>query len=358
MAYIQKRVHSSGVVTYRARIRMKGAPEMSESFPSKRKAMEWASRMESEIRNGRYFGNEEHKERTFGEFIERYIALELPKNPKSLPKLKMQLRWWNTHLKDYFLCHISSSMISRLKDQLLAEPTTRGDRRAPATANRYLAALSRAFTFAVNEWGWLRENPLRKVSRYREDGARDRFLTKEEISRLLSVCKASKSPHLYPITLLALSSGARKGEIMNLQWNDIDFTRATVTFRNTKNRENRTVSLNNQILDCLFNERNRRLIQSEFVFPSHDGSQPADIRTAWEGAIKEAGLEDICFHILRHTCASHLAMSGASTLEIAAILGHKTLAMVKRYSHLSVSATSRALNRMNDEILGVVLHSA
>jgi site-specific recombinase XerD len=76
---------------------------------------------------------------------------------------------------------------------------------------------------------------------------------------------------------------------------------------------------------------------------------------AWENAIKKAGLK-ICFHTLRHTAASHLTMGGASTLEVGAVLGHKTLAMVKRYSHLSVSATAKVLNRMNDEVLGNIRH--
>lgn len=243
MAYIQKRQHPSGEVTYRARIRLKGAPEMSESFPSRKKAKEWAARMEAEIKAGRYFGKEEHKERTFGEFIDRYIEMELPKNPKAFSKLKMQLTWWKKQLKDYFLCHITPSMVAGLKDKLLSESTPRGGLRSPSTANRYLAALSGAFTTAVKEWGWLEENPLKKVTKFKEGKARDRFLNKNEVTTLLSVCKSSKSPYLYPVTLFALSSGARKGEIIGLKWQDIDFERATVAFKDTKNGETRTVPL-------------------------------------------------------------------------------------------------------------------
>ena len=164
MAYIQKRKHQSGVLTYRARIRLKGAPEISESFSSRKKAVEWATRMESEIKVGRYFVRQEHKERTFGEFIDRYIEKELPKNPKSFGKLQMQLSWWKKYLKDYFLCHISPSMISELKEKLISEKTHFGTLRSPSTANRYLAALSKAFTMGVKEWGWVEENPLSKTT--------------------------------------------------------------------------------------------------------------------------------------------------------------------------------------------------
>lgn len=135
MAYIQKRKHPSGALTYRARIRLKGAPEMSESFFSRRKAVEWASRMEAEIRAGRYFDKKYQKEKTFGEFIGRYIEKELPKNPKSFKKLKMQLSWWKKHLKDYFLAHISPSMISELKEKLISEKTHYNTFRSPSTAN-------------------------------------------------------------------------------------------------------------------------------------------------------------------------------------------------------------------------------
>jgi integrase len=102
-------------------------------------------------------------------------------------------------------------------------------------------------------------------------------------------------------------------------------------------------------------EKKKRIILSEYVFPSGNGKQPADIRGAWENAIKEANL-DICFHTLRHTAASHLTMGGASTIEVGAVLGHKTLAMVKRYSHLSVSSTAKVLYRMNEEVLGKIEH--
>ncbi len=169
-------------------------------------------------------------------------------------------------------------------------------------------------------------------------------MTKEEIEKLLSVCRKSKSPHLYAVTLFAISTGARRGEILALKWRDLDFQRKTATFRDTKNGETRTIPLGDSIIDCLLTERAKRSVFGEYVFPSLEGTRPADIRMAWENAIEEVGLSSVCFHTLRHTAASHLTMGGASMLEVGAILGHKTLAMVKRYSHLSVTATARVRN--------------
>ncbi len=351
MAYIEKRAHASGRITYRARIRLHGAPAISESFPTRREAKEWSDKMEADVRQGRYFGRSESKERTFADLVDRYLDRECHNHPKSFTKYKMQLLWWRKHLKDYYLCRITPSVIAELKERLVKEETPRKTLRSQSTANRYLAALSSALTVAVREWNWLRENPISKISRYKEGKPRERFLTKEEIERLLTLCKTSRSPHLYPVTLFAICSGARRGEILGLKWKDLDFTRNTATFRDTKNGETRTIPLSPVLVSCLLDEKKKRVIISEYVFPSNDGKQPADIRGAWENAIGEAGL-DICFHTLRHTAASHLTMGGASTLEVGAVLGHKTLAMVKRYSHLSVSSTAKVLYRMNEEVLG------
>lgn len=352
MAYIQKRLLPSGKTVYRARVRIKGTPEKTQSFPTRREATRWATKMEADIRSGRYFGREEFSERTFEEFIDRYIEKEVPKNPKSQQKVTNQLIWWKKRLGKYFLCHITPPMITSLKDELINEPTPRGDQRSQSTANRYLAALSRAFTICVNEWGWMKSNPMKKVPKFKEGKPRDRFLEKDEIKRLLRACKNSKSQHLYPVVLFALLSGARKGEILGLKWMDLDFNRKLVTFYDTKNTDHRCIPLNDQLVQCLKQERSKRIVFSEYVFPSGDGTKPACIRTAFERAAKKAGLGDICFHSLRHTAASHLLMSGSSPIEIAAILGHKCLEMTKRYSHLSVSATAKSLFRMNDEIIG------
>lgn len=351
MAYIQKRQHPNGNMTYRARVRIIGMPDKSATFATRSQAKIWGQKMEAEIRQGRYFSKQEDKERTFGEFIDRYIEKELPKKTKSLVKQTSQLLWWKKHLSAYFLCHISPSMFAELRDQLLEETTVRGSLRSSSTVNRYLAALSQALTIAVKEWGWLKENPLLKISRLREGKARERYLEKEEIARLLEACWQSKSPYLYGIVLFALGTGARRGEIFNLKWEDVDCVRSVATFHETKNGETRTVPLSRSVLECLQQERKRRIVLSPHVFPC------VDIRTAWENVVEKANLKALRFHDLRHTAASHLAMNGASTLEIAAILGHKTLSMVKRYSHLSVSATALALNRMNEDILGVLRHA-
>lgn len=353
MANIQKRIRSDGTVTYRVRIRQPGMPLKSKTCLSLEDAKSWAKITEADLLLNAHLPKDYAKEKTFGDLVERYIQRELPKKPKMIQKQTQQLLWWKKHLGKYFLCHITAPMIAEIRDDaLLTETTYRGGLRSPSTANRYLAVLSHAFTTAVKEWGWLRENPLSKVKRPKEGKARERFLSREEITHLLDECRKSQSPHLYPVVLFAITTGARKGEILGLKWGDVDFVRGIATFRDTKNGETRSVALDQAVIDCLKNEKTKRVVFSQYIFPSYNGKSPAVIRAAWDAVIEKLGWKDVVFHTLRHTAASHLAMRGESDLVIAAVLGHKTLAMVKRYSHLSISATSQALRRMNQEILG------
>lgn len=354
MAYIEKRKQKNGKVSYRARVRQAGSPDVSQSFATRTEAVRWSQRMEAEIRAGRYFGREEDKEKTFAQFIDRYIEKELTKNPKAYKKQKMMLTWWKSQLGRFFLCHITPSMIAELRDKLLSEITHRLKLRTPSTANRYLAALSRAFTVGVNEWQWLKENPVRKISRPKENKPRERYLDKEEIDRLLTACRKSKSPHLYAVVSCLLATGARRGEVLGLKIGDVDFNRSTLTFSRTKNGDTRTVHLSKHVLDILRREKEKRIVMSEYFFPSMDGKRPADIKAAWEHAVKNAGLKNVCLHTLRHTVASHLSMSGFSVLEIGNILGHKSMSMVKRYSHLSTASTVKVLNTINEDFFGVL----
>ncbi|MGB7977603.1 MAG: site-specific integrase [Chlamydiales bacterium] len=197
--------------------------------------------MEGEVCDKRHFPRKENEEQTFAAFIDKYIDLELPKKPKSYKKQRMQLLWWKQQLGDYFLVYVTNSMISELRDKLLSEKLPKGTKRTSSTTNRYLAALSHAYTVAMKDWGWVNENPVLKVRRPKENKARERFLEKHEIEVLLNECLKIKSPYIYPVVFLAIATGARKGELLALKWKDIDFTRARLTFRDTKNGKSRSI---------------------------------------------------------------------------------------------------------------------
>jgi integrase len=204
-------------------------------------------------------------------------------------------------------------------------------------------------------------NLQKKIKKYKEAKGRVRFLSDEERVNLLQACKDSNNGHLYKAVVLALSTGARKMEILGLKWVDIDFTRGQIVLHETKNGERRVIPLKGLAMELMREHKKSKIDDCPYVFPSakvkkaKDGTliyQPIDIRTAWENALIRAKISDFRFHDLRHSAASYLAMNGASLAEIAEVLGHKTLQMVKRYAHMSDAHTSSIVAKMNERIFG------
>jgi integrase len=216
---------------------------------------------------------------------------------------------------------------------------------------RYLAALSHALSIATKELGWLEDSPMRKVSKPKEPRGRVRFLDDQERIVLLQACKESSNSYLYLVVVIALSCGLRQGELMNLRWENIDLFKGRIVLHETKNGERRVVPLRGHALELLKSFAQTRLQNIGLLFPSkEDAQKPMDLRFPWEKALKKAGIENYKFHDNRHSCASALLMNRASLPEIAEVLGHKTLAMVKRYSHLSETHTANVVESMNQKI--------
>ncbi|MBF0455564.1 MAG: site-specific integrase [Magnetococcales bacterium] len=352
MASIQRRETKEGKVSYRVQVRLKGFPVQRATFERKTDAKKWATQTEAAIREGRHFKTTEAKRHTLADMVDRYIQEVLPSKPKSSYNYTIFLNWWKNELGDRVLADITPPLISEYRDKLASGVTQYGKPRGPATVNRYLGALSTAFTTATNEWQWLDDSPMRKVAKQKEPRGRVRYLDEEERSRLLKACRVSWTPFLLPVVLVALSSGCRKTEIMNLRWGDVDIEKGRITLLETKNGEIRVVPLVGPAQEEMKRLSKVRRIDSDFCFPRTDGKKPLDIRKAWEAAIKLAEVENFHFHDLRHSCASYLAMSGASLAEIAEVLGHKTLSMVRRYAHLSEAHTAGVVERMNQKIFG------
>jgi integrase len=277
---------------------------------------------------------------------DRYRRDVLPtKSSSSQINQGKHLTWWREQIGTLCLADITPAVLVECRDRLAKQ-------HAPATVVRYMAALSHAFTMTVKEWGWLEDSPMRKVSKPKEPRGRVRFLSDEERESLLDACRASDNSYIYPVVVLALSTGARKMEILTLRWQDVNFQRQVITLHDTKNGERRVLPLQGHALELMQQRGKVRRMDSSFVFPSRNGKKPFDIRRAWEAALKKANIPDFCFHDLRHSAASYLVMNGASLMEVAEILGHKTMSMVKRYAHLSDAHTASVVARMNAKIFG------
>jgi integrase len=169
----------------------------------------------------------------------------------------------------------------------------------------------------------------------------------------LNACKASSNEFLYPAVVLALSTGMRLSEIMNLRWQDLDLEKGRISLEEQKNGERSIIPLTGLALQLLKEHKTKRRFDIGLLFPSkEDPKYPMDIRFPWNKALKASGVKDFTFHCLRHSAASYLAMNKASLVEIAQVLRHKTLSVVKRYAHLSESHVNTVVADMNQKIFG------
>ena len=352
MAAIESRRADDGSLSYRVKVRLKGHPTTTGTFQRITDAKRWAQSTEAAIREGRYFKTAEAKRHTLGDLVDRYITEVLPEKPKNAANSRQHLIWWKSKLGAYLLADVSPALIVKYRNELLATITRRGTKMANGTVVRYMASLSHAFSLAVKDWQWVDDSPLRKVSKPKEPRGRERFLSDDERTALLQACKASTSRFLYAVVVLALSTGMRRGEIMGLHWNQIDIPRGRILLYETKNNTSRAVPLAGLALTLMSGLLKVRRIDTDLVFYGEAGSKPVDLTKPWTTALGKANLTNFHFHDLRHSAASYLAMNGATTIEIAAILGHKTLQMVKRYSHLANSHTNSVVTSMNEKIFG------
>ena len=359
MATIEKRDGPDGKPSYRVKVRLTGIEPQSATFTKLADARRWATQTETALRSGRYFEANEAKQHTLAETISRYLTEVLPRKAKNSEGVqRRQLLWWCGALGVHPLADITPARIYEAKD-VLAQEAIPGKgatpdlsrTREPATIKAYLLALSHVFTVANKEFGWIDFNPVERVVAPAVNNARARFLSDDERARLLVACQA-ESNDLYVAVILALSTGCRKQESMGLSWSQINFDRRQFRLDHTKNGESRTVPLTGLAHDLLLARFQNRRMDTDLVFPGRDPAKVIDLRTPFNNALKAAGITDFCWHDLRHSTASWLAMSGASMLEIAAVLGHKSMAMTKRYSHLSEAHTANVLSNMTAKMFG------
>lgn len=360
MANIEIRRSEDGTPSYRVKVRLKGQLPVTGTFARITDAKRWAQATEAAIREGRFFKTSEAKRHTLANLVDRYIREVLPDKPKSASNTELQLLWWKSKLGHLTLADLTPAAITEAKNTLLATQTRRNRPMSPATVVRYMAALSHPLNVAMRDWGWLEDSPMRRVSKPKEPRGRERFLSDDERSLLLAACRTSNSRWLYTVVVLAISTGMRSGEILGLRWPQVDLARGQIVLTTTKNGSSRTVPLSGLALTLMLDAARLRRIDSDLVFFGNAPKTPeepvksVDLKKPWTTAVNKAGLRDFRFHDLRHSAASYLAMNGASTIEIAAVLGHKTLAMVKRYSHLANSHTAKVVAAMNEKVFGEI----
>lgn len=311
---------------------------VSSRLTDRRLADRWAAAYRAEVECGRrdpFLRNDVNVGVALTRYRRIHLRVNRPASYANSAAIFANLRrfFWKTRLRD------ARSRLDEYRAQRRATVSS-------ATVNKDIRFLKAACAKAF-EWNLVPDNFMRGYKLDRENNQRTRFIEDEEFFRLLDASR----DELVPILVVARHTGMRQGELLGLKWTDVDLQRGVASLRMTKSGEGRVVPLSTDVIAIL--ERIVPARQEGYVFRrvSHDRirrqQRPDDgsvalnprgwLMHAFRRAVRRAGLVDFHFHDLRHTWASHAAMRGADVQTLAAVLGHKTLRMTQRYTHLSAA---------------------
>ncbi len=266
---------------------------------------------------------------TMGELAKNYLERHgYKKRPKSLQEDQKKLK----------------KLILPVFERQKVQQVTRRDvesfhkdlQKTPYQANRALALLSKMFSLAVS-WDWRTDNPVLGIEKYQEE-KRDRWLDKEELDRLWEVLDRYPTHGTAYIFKFLLLTGARKGEVLNATWGQFDLAKGVWTKPShlTKQKKKEHLPLSEKALEVLHILQKLNTQNSEYLFPGRVKGEPIkETKTFWNKVLKEANLENVRIHDLRHTHASHLVSSGLSLSIVGKLLGHTQASTTQRYAHLA-----------------------
>lgn len=371
MAYI-KEVRNKKGVTYQVNIRHKNYKPVYKTFwdlePNKAKkaAKLWAKEVELQMDKGTY-----KEEKTFEsddlrsgiktvEDLIRYFQQEIApeRYQHNAPKYDCMYDFWIGKIGKIKVKDLSSSMISSCKQALKSEPIIKGKdkttgepkytKRGNNTVNKYIMCLSAVLKYAVKELEIIEVNPCSNVELLKKPKGRTRFLTEEEIP-IVAKCCYEHSDTLFLFFILLIATGGRYSEVRFLNVENIDFKNNRVSFVNTKNKTHRGVGIKPEYTGYIKKYLDKHNITTGPIFINKN-KKPLYLRGVLQQAFDKAGLEDFHIHDLRHTFASDAAKEGASLLDIAILLGHKSLVMARRYTHLTQQYTDTIARKVADSL--------
>jgi integrase len=326
MATIEKRG-----AYWRAKIRRKGYPEQTHSFDTKASAEKWARDIERDMDRSLFVDRSETEKNTLGDLIDRYLR-EVTPTKRSAESEALRLKALKRGpLGQIKMSALSSGHVAAFRDSRLREVS-------PASVNKELNHISHVIETARREWNiQLSENPVRFVRRPKNARGRDRRLLGDEEARLMEACNDARNPYLARIVRLALETAMRQSEIVSLSWKHVDLNKRVAYLPMTKNGEARSIPLSTAAAEVL-----RSLPRSinGAVFP---GVTAEAVKRAFIRATQRARIENLRFHDLRHEATSRLFEKGLNPMEAASVTGHKTLQMLKRYTHLRAEDLARKL---------------
>ena len=331
MASIQKRGSS-----YRARITREGKSTLSATFPTKAEALAWASEIQAKIRLGIYKDKGQSKlirESNFEEAANHYIQTHSVYKKSSCSEIgiiRILIKRW----ADLDVAELNKSHVIALRDELLSLG------RAGSTVNHYFNAISKIYQMLIEEWGLPVTNPIKGLKRVPSNKGRCVRVNGDIESQLLAGCQDIDTPLLASIIEFAIQTGMRRGEVMGLSWSDVDIANRKAYLYKTKNGEPRQVPLTLRAIDVLkvLPKIDERVFPMTFdCLRSQFNRLRNHLKQGWDGYGANP-FNDLRFHDFRHEALSRLSDAGLNVIELSHISGHKTLAMLKRYTHPSHEA--------------------
>jgi len=365
--------------TYMAVIRRKGYKPVTKTFTRKTDATRWAKDIEAAIDRGEYSPDRPStKTTTFTELVKLYCEAEdglLVMSPNQRRVMPIAFRHWGEHLGHMRLIDISADRIDEATEKLAKRRKTSAagndlGQVSLSTVRRDLSTLGSVFKWASKK-RIIKASPMREVAKPEVHDARERYLTDDELHRLLGACDQSECPELGLAVRLALFTGMRQSDVMGLQWGrvnlgDLPTTHTDDTKRMftipprhalvtvTKNGYPHLAPLEGIAFDMLksWSIKHRTLDGNRLVFPGrHNSYQPLDLRTPWKTALRRAGVEGFRWHDLRHSFASMMLKTGVSHIELAKLTGHRDIKSLMRYVHIAPEHSSGLVAKMQDTIL-------
>ena len=334
--------------TWKAIVRKRGWPTTIKTFRTKRDATDWARRTEDEMVRGVYIDRAESDRLLLKQALDRYLReVSAAKKPSTHSAERHKAKALKAELGDYSLAAITPDLVAGYRDKRLEAG------KSASTVRLELSLLSHLFTIAIKEWRvGLVYNPVANIRKPAPPQGRNRRLTAEEERKLLQACDGHSNPMLGWIVRIALYTGMRAGEIKSLTRSQVNLDKRLVYLTETKNGSARTVPLTREAV-AVFRaalDNPLRSDDTDLIFfgePGRDGiRRPYEFRPAWHRILKETGIRGFRFHDLRHEAVSRLVEAGLGDQEVSAISGHKSMQMLKRYTHLRAEDLVEKLDRV------------
>lgn len=329
MATITKR----GNHQWQVKIRAKGFPPQTKTFTSRIDAEKWARHLENEMDRGIFVDRSEAEATTLHDALDRYgreVSALKRTHKKELSIIKS---WQASTLAGMSLAQLRGVDLAKWRDDRLQQVGV-------ATVRNELALLSHLYTTASKDWGMGVVNPVASVRKPPPVRGRDRRLSDAELD---SIITTTQSVELPAIIRLLTETAMRRGELSRLVWERVDLENRTAHLIKTKNGEDRFVPLSARAVGCLQSVKSSREDEGREISGQVFLMTPDAITRAFSRACKRAKIQDARLHDLRHEAVSRLFEKELNSMEVASVSGHKTLSMLRRYTHLHAKDLAKKL---------------